>query len=143
MLAGDKDDDGLYDDGKNYDCFVRIPENMYTNDLQRSSFQAAAEIARLAGDRDLSAAYAARAARMAAAMEGHWNPKGFYGAGRSQPDNPESTGLLGEHSDDLLGLPRQLDPERVRRHLAHMGTPGNNYNGDVPGDAAQRDDRRA
>ena len=129
MLAGDKDDNGLYDDGKTYDCFARIPENMYINDLQRASFQAAAVIAKLAGDKERSDAYDARSRRMAAAMEQLWNPKGFYSAGRSQPENADSTGLLGEHSDDLLGLPRQLDEERVAKHLKRMGTLGHNFNG--------------
>jgi uncharacterized protein (DUF608 family) len=129
MLAGDKDNNGLYDDGKTYDCFVRIPENMYINDLQRASFQAAAVIARLMEDQPRSEAYGARSKRMAVAMEGLWNPKGFYSAGRSQPENPDSTGLLGEHSDDLLNLPRQLDEERVRQHLKRMGTRGHNFNG--------------
>ena len=50
MLAGDKDDNGLFDDGKHYDCFARVPENMCVNDLQRAAFQAAAKIAEIMGD---------------------------------------------------------------------------------------------
>ena len=49
MLGGDKDDNGLYDDGKTYDCFGGIPENMYINDLQRAAFQAAAKMAGILG----------------------------------------------------------------------------------------------
>ncbi|MCY3018262.1 MAG: GH116 family glycosyl-hydrolase [Planctomycetota bacterium] len=129
MLTGDKDNNGLYDDGKTYDCFGSIPENMYINDLQRAAFQAAAKMADVMGDARSRDAYAARSELMAKKLEELWNPKGFYGAGRSQPDNPMATALLGEHSDDLLCMPRQLDPERVRRHLQYMGTLGQNFNG--------------
>lgn len=129
MLAGDKDDNGLFDDGKHYDCFARVPENMYINDVQRAAFQAAAKIADILGDQTSRNAYDARSERMTKAMEELWNPKGFYSVGRSQPNNLISSGLYGEHSDDLLHLPRQLNEGRVRRHLKFMGTPGNNFQG--------------
>ncbi len=129
MLAGDADNNGLYDDGKTYDCFISMPENMYVNDLQRAAFQAASKMADLMGDAQARDAYAARSVLMAGKLEERWNPKGFYGAAPSQPDNPMSTALLGEHSDDLLNLPRQLDPERVRRHLQYLGTSGHNFTG--------------
>ena len=129
MLAGDKNNNGLFDDGKHYDCFARVPENMYVNDLQRAAFQAAAKIADIMGDQPSRDAYAARSERMAKAMEELWNPKGFYSVGRSQPNNLISSGLYGEHSDDLLHLPRQLDEERVRQHLKYMGTLGHNFQG--------------
>ena len=129
LLAGDTDNNGLYDNGKTYDCFGPMPENMYINDLQRAAFQAASRMADLMGNTRARDAYAARAALMAKKLEEFWNPKGFYGAARAQPDNPMATVLLGEHSDDLLGLPRQLDPQRVRRHLQYLGTLGHNFNG--------------
>ena len=129
MLAGDKDNNGLFDDGKHYDCFARVPENMYNNDLQRAAFQAAAKIADIMGDRTSHDAYAARSEQMAKAMEKLWNPKGFYSVGRSQPDNLISSGLYGEHSDDLLHLRRQLNEERVRQHLKYMGMLGHNFQG--------------
>lgn len=129
MLDGDKNDNGLFEDGKHYDCFARVPENIYVNDLQRAAFQAAAKIADIMGDQPSHDTYAARSERMAKAIEELWNPKGFYAVGRSQPDNPISNGLYGEHSDDLLQLPRQLDAERVRQHLKYMGTLGHNFQG--------------
>ena len=129
MLAGDKDDNGLFDDGKHYDCFARVPENMCVNDLQRAAFQAAAKIAEIMGDKRLRDLYAARSRRMANALEELWNPKGFYSVGRSQPNHPMSNSLYGEHSDDLLHLPRQLKEERVRQHLKYIGTLGHNFQG--------------
>jgi uncharacterized protein (DUF608 family) len=129
MLAGDKDDNGLFDDGKHYDCFARVPENMCVNDLQRAAFQAAAKIAEIMGDKRLRDLYAARSRRMANALETLWNPKGFYSVGRSQPNHPIANSLYGEHSDDLLHLPRQLKEERVRQHLKYMGTLGHNFQG--------------
>ena len=131
MLAGDKNGNGLYYDGKHYDCFARVPENMYVNDLQRAAFQAAARIADIMGDKRAHDAYATRSKRMARALEELWNPKGFYSVGRSQPDNLISSGLYGEHSDDLLHMPRQLNEERVRRHLKYMGAIGHNFRGNA------------
>lgn len=129
MLAGDKDDNGLFDDGKHYDCFARTPENMYVNDMQRGAFQAAAKIADIIGDKKSHDAYDARSTRMAAAIEKLWNPKGFYSVGRSQPDNLISSGLYGEYSDTVLNLPKQLNQDRVRRHLQYMSEFGHNYQG--------------
>ena len=129
MLAGDKNGSGLFDDGKHYDCFARVPENMYINDLQRAAFQAAAKIAGVMDDQRSRDAYDARSERIAKAMEEFWNPKGFYSVGRSQPNNLISSGLYGEHSDDLLHLSRQLDETRVHQHLQYMGTLGHNFQG--------------
>ena len=119
MLGGDKDDNGLYDDPKTYDCFTPVPENIYINDLQRAAFQAAAEIAALMNDQSAHDAYLARSEQMAKAIEGLWNPKGFYAVGRSHPDDLISSGLYGEHCDDLLGMPRQLNAARVKQHLLY------------------------
>ena len=119
MLGGDKDDNGLYDDPKTYDCFPPVPENMYINDLQRAAFQAAAKIAAVVGDHAAHDTYQARSEQMAKAIEGLWNPKGFYSVGRSHPDALISSGLYGEHSDDLLCLPHQLNEERVKQHLKY------------------------
>jgi uncharacterized protein (DUF608 family) len=127
MLGGDRDNNGLYDDPKTYDCFHPVPENMYINDLQRAAFQAAAKIASIAGDTAAHDAYLARSEQMAKAIEGLWNPKGFYSMGRSRPDCLISSGLYGEHSDDLLGLPSQLSRERVKQHLKYMFA--HHYNG--------------
>lgn len=130
MLGGDRNNNGLYDDGKTYDCFGRMPENMYINDLQRAAFQAASIMAGIMGDASTRDAYAARSVLMAQKLEGLWYPsKGVYGAASSQPDNPDATGTMGEHSDDLLCMPRQLDTARVRQNLKYMGTLGHNYNG--------------
>ena len=127
MLGGDRDNNGLYDDAKTYDCFGPVPENMYINDMQRTAFQAAAKIAAIAGDTVARDAYQARSEQMAKAIEGLWNPKGFYSVGCSIPDSLISNGLYGEHSDDLLGLPSQLSRERVKQHLKYMFA--HHYNG--------------
>ena len=127
MLGGDKDNNGLYDDAKTYDCFGPVPENIYINDLQRAAFQAAAIIAAISGDTVARDAYQARSEQMAKAIEGLWNPKGFYSVGRSIPDSLISNGLYGEHSDDLLGLPGQLSRERVKQHVKYMFA--HHYNG--------------
>ena len=126
MLAGDRDNNGLYDDPKTYDCFRSVPRTYISTTCSGRHSRPLRKSRRLWATRPPTTPTWPVPSKWPRRSRDCGTRKGST-RGPLAPGLPHLQRTLGEHSDDLLGLPSQLSRERVRQHLKYMFA--HHYNG--------------